>query len=245
MIKIGLRLENMYLGVSDFLELDSYAPDTTRRFTFYNVQLEIGTELYFHQMMMNVTVEYYVRDGEWREYTSFDIRIFTADILEDRRLVVVGLTSQGEYEFEYRQGMMDVFKIWSEKGHFDWFSLSIGNRLKKDYIWACSFYSGLNSALEETDTYKIDMELVQEELDFFYLAGLAFLGDRGCVGSTAYTFEDCLLSFFHENKSFAVGKRVIFLNVQKVQDSLRFFLEEIKTLLMKFKFEVIESNDYQ
>lgn len=80
--------------------------------------------------------------------------------------------------------------------------------------------------------------MINQYEDFLYLAAVEFYGERGYFGHDLHTFDDCLLSIYHE-KGYMNGKKVILLNAGKITipDLLKLY-EEVKEIFLRYKFSI-------
>jgi hypothetical protein len=135
------------------------------------------------------------------------------------------------------QGVIDVFNLWQLGRKFDWQALSIHSSLKKDYNDACLKYFGLGTQILDKEIYQLDVSLILEELDFYYLAGVEFFGDRGYFGYDLHSFTDCLIEL-HKYNGYTPGKTILFRGGDKINDpQIESFLNEIKSVLLRFGFK--------
>jgi hypothetical protein len=241
MVLIEVRIGPRLLMKGKFIMLEPYAPDTTRQIIFSDVHWLENNKDPVCDQKLNIVVSYLKKNGEWGHYTEFKINLLESHGFGTSEWRVSCFISQDDEDKVYRQGITDIFKLWQEEKNISWFSLPEAHHLKADYISACLFYTGISDSMVEREVYEIDMSLVNEEQDFLYLAGLAFIGDRGYLGRDLFTFNDCLLTIFHKRGAFFDGLKVVFLNTKNLSQTMLHLYGEIRSIFIKFKFEVLET----
>lgn len=241
MIKIELKIGGVLILESKFIELAPYAPTTIREFVFKDVCWLSQDENCFEDAKLLVNVFYFSNLSVWKYYTEFEILVNEYKVLNNKELKISGLINQDYADKEYRQGVTNIFKLWDESKTLDWAFLPIGDYLKHEYITACFIYNGISESILEKSNYEIDMAFVKEDLDFYYLASLTFIGEKGYFGHNLDSFDDCLLTIFHKRNENLFGIKVSLLNCDSIPIHLYSFRLLIRDIILKYRMELIES----
>jgi hypothetical protein len=236
MLSISLNFEGQNFMICDYMQLDPCAPNSGRRFTFAGIKSKTGAVIHNSIITINIEVS-----NKWSQFVSlnqFNLLVLNFYDLPNGEWCVYGHPMDLETT-EYRQGEVDIFYNWQRGQSFDWFRQTINSSLKLDYISACMAYSGLPTQISDKELFHFDLSLIKEERDFYYLASLELVGDRGYFGHDFHTFRDCLLELYNHN-GFFYGKKIEFTNsIHSDNIELYNLLNKIKAKLTDFKFSVI------
>jgi len=217
------------------MQLEPYAPNSGRRFIFSGVKT--NAELVTHNCVITVSVTVQNKRAQYVNLIQFDLIVLNFYDLSNIEWCVYGHFQNLE-TIEYRQGIVDVFNDWQKGLLFNWFNKQIDSGLKLDYISACMIYSGLPTKIVDKEVYQLDLSLIKEERDFYYLASLELLGDRGYFGHDFHTFRDCLLEIYNHNDFFH-DKKIKFINsIHPQNDELSDLFEKIRAKFIDFKFSI-------
>lgn len=67
-----------------------------------------------------------------------------------------------------------------------------------------------------------------------------FFGERGYMGYSLFTFEDCLLELYHNGK-LSHGRKIKLLNSKSnPRNNIKRFLAEVKEIFLKYNFLIEE-----
>ena len=237
MIEIVLTNNGSEFLRCNYVRMDPYAPNSGRKFVFSSITLIKNLINWDDRISVDITV--FNEQNKPIFLNNFEIFVlnFDSEYKHQNEWWVYGNVFNID-DTEYRQGKIDVFDIWQRGQHFDWFSLHANSQNKLDYISACLNYSGISKKMIKRDVYQFDMSLIKEERDFYYLASLQFIGDKGYFGHDLYTFEDCLLELYNYNGYF-YNKRMIFFNTEEiVSKEMITFFQELRKIFFKYKFSV-------
>lgn len=237
MINVTLSLNGEVFLACNYLWLDPYAPNTGRKFVFSGIQSR--KEISLHDKIITVSITAATKFDSNDFLNEFKIFVFdyAQENLVENEWWIYGEVNNEGYP-EYKQGRIDVFNDWQKGTLFDWFSIPIGSQLKLDYLGVCLMYSGLAINIVEKQVYQFDVQLVMEERDFFYMAAMEFIGDRGYFGHDLHTFKDCLLELYNHNGYFS-NKRIVLLGMDNLLNpEVASFLQIIKEEFLRFKFVV-------
>jgi len=224
--------------------LNPYSPDTSREIIFSqmkfispNIFFDESDDIRFILKELDLHVSIMNKSGTWSAIYGCKLRVIDYGEITNDRWWITGLVHDDDYDF-YNQEIVDFFSIWENNKKIDWFSFSRSNK-KRAYIMSCYLYSRLSISIVKKYFYEIDLALIKETIDFFYLAGLTFIGERGYFGSDLYTFEDCLL-IVYRNKSLDAGLKIVFLNRQKLINQMVESYQLLKDILLRFNFSIEE-----
>lgn len=235
MISISLNIDGENFMNCNYIQLEPYAPNSGRKFVFSGVRT--NAELVTHNCVITVSVTVQNRKFKYVDLIQFDLIVLNFYDLSNSECCVYGHPVNLE-TIEYRQGIVDVFNDWQKGILFDWFSQPMDSILKLDYISACMIYSGLPIKIVDKDEFPLDLSLIKEERDFYYLASLELLGDRGYFGHDFHTFRDCLLEIYNHN-GFFYDKKIKFINsIHPQNDKLSDLFEKIRAKFVDFKFSI-------
>ncbi|SKA40232.1 hypothetical protein SAMN04488128_105147 [Chitinophaga eiseniae] len=236
MINVVLSTNGEQVMCCSHIWLQPYAPDTTRSFRFTGILFK-KTTAFDCADKISVRISMLNRKLEDVFYIQFGVFVFDYRESGIDELWIDGLVCDSD-EIAYRQGIIDVFDFWQRGQSFDWFSEPINSLLKRDYIVACSMYSGLNTQLLDKDIYEIDISLIKEQRDFFYLASITFIGDRAYLGHDFHSFTDCWIDIYRDNGWFN-NKKVRLLNTNAIHDpAVSSLISEAETFFRSYKFSV-------
>jgi hypothetical protein len=198
MIQIVLKEKAEKILKSKHIFLEPYAPNTSRKFVFSQLTfLKELNDFYGDEVVVLI----YVETNDEINHLLFEFKVNILDYSEPigKSWWLSGLVF-GDYDLGYRQGVIDVFNLWQQRKSFEWFADHTNPFSKSDYIFACFTYSGLSKEIIEKGVYKIDLSLVKEEQDLYYLVSENFLGERGYFGHNIHTFKDCLIEISHQER---------------------------------------------
>lgn len=238
MIKIALGFGGEDFIKCNYIWLEPYARNTGRKFVFSGIQS--GRNIVTHNDIISVDIAVSNVQDEWVFFIQFDILVLNYDKgnMADGKWWVYGNVCNID-EMQYMQGEIDSFNIWQKGEVFDWFNLPINSPLKLDYIGACMIYSGLSTKMNEKEIFYFDISLVKEERDFFYLASLEFVGDRGYFGHDFHTYKDCLLEIYNHSGYF-FNKKISFINADKIHSpEILALIENVKSVFLEYKFCIL------
>jgi hypothetical protein len=119
------------------------------------------------------------------------------DLIQDDCFEIFGLLVPID-GITYDQRIIDIFYNWQNNEEIDWWSMD--KDYKDSYLYCCGSWSGLSKDIFGKD-YFIDCSLIDEKLDFYYLLGSTFFGNRGYFGNYAYTLGDCLTEIYTNSNS--------------------------------------------
>lgn len=234
---INVRLSfqgNEFLSCS-YLWLDPCAPYSGRKFVFSGIKG--NRNIFNHDDTITIDIKVYNKEFGDIFFIQFDLFVLDYDVenlLNDEWWVYGNICNIGD--MEYKQGELEVFNTWQKGLVFNWFSLPIHSHLKINYIGACLKHSGLSKKILEKEIYQFDISLIKEELDFFYLASLEFVGDRSYFGHDLHTFKDCLLEMYNHNGYF-YNKKISFLNADKIYSpEIGTLFVNVKNVFLEYKF---------
>ena len=237
LINIQIRHEQKKPLVWNYIWLDPVAPGLTRKLVFSGMQNKKSLVNYGN--VLNVEIIFLNKEGNAGKEVRFEMHVLNLESSStsvDEYFVLGNICSNSE--IDYCQGEIDVYVNWQNGKEFDWFNNMTTPQAKFDYIGACLTYSGLSREILDKDIYQFDMSLVKEERDFYYLAGLEFIGERGYMGHDFHTFKDCLLEVFH-SQGFFCGKKILFLNsLNIVNPEIKELFEDLKKNFLEFKFVI-------
>lgn len=240
LLKIQLLKNDKIFATCNYLYLEPFASASGRKLTFSKVSF-IEKEVVDLTWVDKIQVKVWCASKHKyrKQYLSeLSITIIDTAYTTDTEFWIYGLIHH-DFSEEYRQGVIDVFKMWEKNINVNWKELPIGSYLKKDYIRACLFFSSLSTVLLDRTTYQVDLSFATEEEDFLYLFSNAFLGERGYIGHNLFTFDDCLLEIFNHNGYFS-EKNIIFNNLNTLNKNSVLIYEDFKKVLLKYKFVITE-----
>ena len=246
-MKIKIYNRNEILLTCKYVWLNPFAPTTLRALTFYEIseaskeklqQFEVN-DAYLEGDEFKINIDIYDKSKRRQPVYEFKLRL-KEYITDVRSLTLFGLIYD-DYGDVYKQGVIDVFNLWTKKKQLNWFELPVNSPTKSDYLLCCMMYSGLSKHFIK-EYFQINMSLVQEDVDFIYLASLEFVGVKGYFGHNLYTFEDCLLEIYH-NRGFSEPKKMRLFNVGEIiNPQIINLYREIKGILGRFNF-IIETDE--
>jgi hypothetical protein len=235
-MNVLLSLEGRTIMTCDYVLLDSFAVNSGRKLLFSGIKFQEDVDLCDN--IIDVSISVNVGSGNQKGIAEFKVHVynFGKENLYEKTWWVYGELHNSPPEYE--QGLVDIFHIWQKESLFNWFSLPVGSQMKRDYNYACLIYSGLSIRITQKEIYQIDVSLIREKLDFYYLVALEFLGGKGYFGYDLHTFKDCL-SELYLNGGYQHGSTIDFVNYDEVLDkNILDFLLEIKNIFIGFKFIV-------
>ena len=233
-LKVLLSANGDVFAISNDLEMEPYSLSTARKFIFKNLNVISEVQLSYRDKV-NVQISN-TRRGNLDDNALHDFEILLLDCEELQKADwwIYGLVYNA-YEDEYRQGIIDVVRVWQNDKVYEWNKLPIGSPLKGDYFMACFYYSSIQSKMIDKDTLYIDVSQVKEEQDFYYFLSIEFFGPRSYIGRNFYTFDDCLLELYNHDKNLLTSKQIVFYNAHKLfSDNVDRALKEIKHILSKY-----------
>ncbi len=241
-LRINLSVDNILFAVCNDIAMEPYAMSTARKFTFRNLKIKRDVNLEGRKRV-NVRVFHKTKERTKGQIIyDFNILLLEAPENIDKMWWIYGLVYD-DYEDEYEQGVIDVYRIWQKGELFDWSKLPLNSELKRNYISACLGYSGLSTKILDRDRFQIDVHQIKEDRDFLYYIAEELIGDKGYFGHSLHTFKDCLLELYH-HKVDLKGKEIIFLNSSSFYNSeVMELLKEVKKEMMLYDFTIREESN--
>ena len=187
------------VGSSEYIILDQHNVLEIQR----NISL---TNLIIHNIcqieypyLINILVKYRKKSGTINSLAEFNVILENFDDFTKNGTNNIYGVIIAEFGITYNQYVIDVFHCWNQNRPFDWWGLTNQIDIKNAYINSCFLWSGLLTTSNKNG-YDLHCGLIEEEIDFFFLLGSCFNGDRGYMGSDLYTLKDCLLVLKQESK---------------------------------------------
>lgn len=249
MIKIRVYAENEILLTCKYIWLEPLATGTSRRFTFQNISatsrkrvLQKTNDEGFHIGANKLKILISIRDKSNQWSIVYDFKVYLTDYgdLNNSSLWISGFIYDDDFK-EYRQGIVDIFNLWSKSQNIKWADLSLKSPIKEDYIYSCFLYSRITLKIFERSSYRFDMTLINEVNDFLYFAALEFIGEKGYLGNSIHTFKDCLIQIHYQGELKKI-RNILFINVSKISNSQVFDLyQDVKAILERFNFTIEEA----
>lgn len=240
-LNVNISIAERVIATCDYLLLEVHAPSTARSFSFKNISLQnsLGVEPEYE---IKVLILGHDKLNRERLIADFSMSLIDfGDLLDKQDWWVYGLIHHDNME-TYRQGVIDVMHAWYNGKSFDWFEQSINSSLKADYITACQFWSSLSTDVISKESYSLDMSLVKEEQDLYYLIAQEFIGDKGYMGHSYNAFLDCMLTLYH-HRGYFIGNKIIFSNIDKIEDEeITALYKDVKDVFKRYKFAIVEEN---
>lgn len=239
-LQISLSVNGKIFAVCSDLEMEPYSLSTARKFTFKKLSVINEVRLSYRDKV-NVQISNRRRDNlDDNVLHDFEILLLDCEELQKADWWIYGLVYNA-YEDEYRQSIIDVFRVWQNDKVYEWNKLPIGSPLKEDYFMACFYYSSIQSKMIGKDILCVDVSQVKEEQDFYYFLSIEFFGARSYIGRNFYTFDDCLLELYNHDKNQLTSKQIVFYNAHKLfSDNVDRAFKEIKHILSKYGLVVKE-----
>jgi hypothetical protein len=234
LLVVNLKIEGKHFMQCDYIQLDPYAPNSGRRFVFSGIQSR--NELVDYDSVIDIYVAFC---NNRSYYDNLHFKLFVLDFydLPNGDWCVRGHL-EGLTISEYRQGVIDFFYNWQNEISFDWFNNSGNADLRDDYILACMKYSGLPKKLLNKDVFQLDLTLIKQEDDLYYLIGAELIGDRAYFGHDFHTWADCIIELYNHSSYFD-GKKIVFINsIQPNNEELTKLVKKIETEFIRYKFTI-------
>ncbi len=239
MIKIILSVNEREIASCSYMELNPYSKTTAREFTFHNIIFVEGfqiKELWWCEYI-TVNVSFDLIDPS--QSSGFEeIRIVPIDFsLRTNQIFWIKGLVYSDNNFEYRQGVIDVFNVWQQGKELDWVNDKLLIDQKEDYITACFYYTSVSSFIEKKDHYVFNFQEIENYIDFLCFAGQEFVGNRGYMGHSLHTFKDCLQVLNKNNLDFS-DCRIVMLNVKEFRSKEieKDYIEFIKPVFLEYNF---------
>lgn len=238
---IELHIKQEKIFQCNYLQLETNSEYCSRKLTFKGVKISQEIcDIICSSVGSSDSVEIIIYainskgDLYFRTYFEFQLRGLNFNLNEDFWIYGLIVTDSQRYS----QPLIDILNTWQNNENFDWYKLPIYSQKKNDYLKACYYYSGIKSNIIDKEKYIIDLSLVKEVVDFYYLLGVEFMGDRGYMGECYNTFKNVMISISNN-----INKKEITLflenntNIQSIAHQIDF--EEILTILNNFGIKII------
>ena len=208
-IDIRVLSNDILIGNCDYIKLEK--EQYTTGFYFYLNQFNFIKQVTFDQGdVLTIQIYYYNRFNIKMHLFNFEIYLID-DIHENNSIRIFGLMIPID-GIIYDQRIIDIFYRWHNNEEIDWWTLDVD--YKESFLYCCGSYSGLFKEIARK-TYAINCLSVNEKLDFYYLLGYTFFGNKGYFGDSLYTLGDCLTEIYNNSNSLK-NLNLKFVNHQKL-----------------------------
>jgi hypothetical protein len=185
------------------------------------------------------SLDHWISDKSYRLLTWLDIEILEWHNLSKNTVFLRGNVTEMDFCVSYQQETFGVLNMWQNGQELDWLSLDYRSPWKRGYLSACLRFSSVHGHIVKKEAYLIDVSLLWEEDDMYYLGAEAFFGKRGYMGYDFHTFKDCASIIAEENMS-SEGITVRFLQVSRLKNYLADFYRQVKEVFARYKFTIEE-----
>lgn len=234
-IEIELSNEGKIFMICRQMYMDQHAVTLDRKFTFRDIEVIDDYEITYGAEI-TITVNIIFRGDEKDLLSKLVVTVDHWSDLINGCCWMKG-TVVDRY-FGYDQSVVDIYNMWQQNIFFDWWSEPLFSSRKQAYLVACLGFTGINTDVSSKLIYQLNLSLVKEKSDFFYLLGTEFFGERGYFGSSISTFQDCLSDIFRES-GYQYDKTIKCLNIGDIADEkLRYTIEEVMRIFKKCGFAI-------
>lgn len=196
-LEIIISYKNRVVGKCEHLKLKKHAPESARDLKLKKVVVSESITIDYHETLSFEIL--YINKFEIKlSLLNFTFRLIDGVKLENKDVSLYGHFCPIDSLDVYDQYLFDVVKLWSKNKDIKW--KKINDKMKESYLRACGLWSGRPVTMNVNNAIEIDGTLIRSSYDLYYYLAIQMLDEKGFVGMSLDSFEDCLIELNNNNQ---------------------------------------------